>query len=178
MFNQAAWIWTKNQHKNQRVHFFFEKDVIAIPQNAVLHIGCETKYYLFVNGELTVFDGGLFRESSPGNGYYDTVDVTRFLKQGRNEIVIMVWYYGVNFSYHLWWLPNRRTMGSHLRFFKQYNPLLMMQQGAPREGGFYQAILNTYLISKLMWNVSLDVDVLTREFNRLYFGKKSAAAVN
>ena len=94
MFNQAAWIWTKNQHKNQRVHFFFEKDVIAIPQNAVLHIGCETKYYLFVNGELTVFDGGLFRESSPGNGYYDTVDVTRFLKQGRNEIVIMVWYYG------------------------------------------------------------------------------------
>ena len=91
---------------------------------------------------------------------------------------IMVWYYGVNFSYHLWWLPNRRTVGSHLQFFKQYNPLLMMQQGAPREGGFYQAILNTYLVSKLMWNVTLDVDELTKEFNRLYFGEKSAVAVN
>ena len=91
---------------------------------------------------------------------------------------IMVWYYGVNFSWHLWWLPNRRTLASHLRFFKQYNPLFMMQQGAPREGGFYQAILNTYLLSKLMWNVSLDVDELTKEFNRLYFGEKSAAAVD
>ena len=91
---------------------------------------------------------------------------------------IMVWYYGVNFSYHLWWLPNRRTISSHLRFFKQYNPLFMMQQGAPREGGFYQAILNTYLVSKLMWIVSLDIDELTKEFNRLYFGEKSAVAVN
>ena len=91
---------------------------------------------------------------------------------------IMVWYYGVNFSWHLWWLPNRKTLASHLRFFKQYNPLFIMQQGAPREGGFYQAILNTYLISKLMWNVDLDVDELTKEFNRLYFGERNSVAVN
>ena len=91
---------------------------------------------------------------------------------------VMVWYYGVNFSWHLWWLPNRRTMGSHLEFYRQHKPLMIMQQGAPREGGFYQAILNTYLVSKLMWNPSLDVDDLTKEFNRLYFGEESAVAVN
>ncbi len=94
MFHNSAWIWSEEQHKNQRVHFFFEKDVISIPEKAIIHIGCETKYYLFVNGELTVFDGGLFRESSPGNGYYDTVDITRFLNQGHNEIAVTVWYYG------------------------------------------------------------------------------------
>lgn len=91
---------------------------------------------------------------------------------------IMVWYYGVNFSYHLWWFPNRRTMRSHLEFYKKYKPLFIMQQGAPREGGFYQAILNTYLISKLMWDTSLDVNALTAEFNELYFGKEIAADIN
>ena len=91
---------------------------------------------------------------------------------------IMVWYYGVNFKQHLWWLPNRRTMRSHLGFFRQFDPLYLMMQGAPREGMFYQSILNAYLISKLMWNMDQDVDALTEEFNRLYFGEKSAAAVN
>ena len=91
---------------------------------------------------------------------------------------MIIWYYGVNFNWHLWWLPNRRTMRSHLEYYKQYQPVFMMQQGAPREGGFYQAILNTYLISKLMWNTACDTDVLTQEFNRLYFGEESAKAVN
>ena len=94
MFHNSAWIWAEEQHKNQRAHFFFESEVISVPEKALLRIGCETKYYLFVNGALAVFDGGLFRESSHGNGYYDTVDVTRFLKQGHNEIAVTVWYYG------------------------------------------------------------------------------------
>ena len=94
MFHNSAWIWAEEQHKNQRAHFFFESEVISVPEKALLRIGCETKYYLFVNGALAVFDGGLFRESSHGNGYYDTVDVTRFLKQGHNEIAVTVLYYG------------------------------------------------------------------------------------
>lgn len=91
---------------------------------------------------------------------------------------MMVWYYGVNFWHHLWWFPNRRTMQSHLAFYEQYHPLFVMQQGAPREDGFYQTILNTYLLSKLMWNIHLDVDDLTKEFNDLYFGEEIAVHIN
>ena len=53
-----------------------------------------------------------------------------------------------------------------------------MQQGAPGEGGFYQVRLNTYLLSKLMWNSSRNVDELTEEFNRAYFGEEFAPVVN
>lgn len=94
MFSNSKWIWSEEHHKNQRVHFFFDIDITELPQKIIAHIGCETKYYLYVNGALTVFDGGLFRESSPGNGYYDTVDITRFLKIGHNRITVSVWYYG------------------------------------------------------------------------------------
>jgi len=104
----------------------------------------------------------------------------RFALQGWHTLgaELMIWYYGVNFKWHLWWLPNRRTMGKYLEFYKQFHPLYVMQQGAPREGMFYQAILNAYLLSKLMWNTARDVDALTEEFNLLYFGENSAAAVN
>lgn len=91
---------------------------------------------------------------------------------------VMVWSYGVNFKCHLWWFPNRRTMPEFMRFFAQFRTRFMMQQGAPGEGGFYQVILNTYLLSKLMWNVNRNVDELTEEFNRAYFGEEFAPVVN
>ena len=84
---------------------------------------------------------------------------------------VMVWYYGANFNHHLWWLPNRKTFASHLEYYKKYNPLFVICQGAPRESGFYQAKLNAYLCTKLMWDSTLDVDVLTKQFNRMYFGE-------
>ncbi len=91
---------------------------------------------------------------------------------------VMVWTYGVNFKCHLWWFPNRRTMPKFLQFFKQFKTRFMMQQGAPGRAEYYQGILNAYLLSKLMWNSSRDVDQLTKEFNDLYFGKDVAPIVN
>ena len=95
MFDKARWIWTSNYSRtNERANFFFDLEVAHIPKTAELLIGCETKYWLFVNGEAAVFDGGLFRESSLGNGYYDSIDISKYLKIGKNSLVIHVWYYG------------------------------------------------------------------------------------
>ncbi len=95
MFDQAKWIWpTEVSAPNQRANFFFEAEVDALPDRVEVTLSCETKYWLFVNGELVVFDGGLFRESTPGNGYFDTVDVTKYLRVGRNELAVQVWYFG------------------------------------------------------------------------------------
>ena len=92
---KAVWIWPTHEYtRNSRANFFFEAEVDAIPSSAVAEISCETRYWLFVNGELVVFEGGLFRESSPGNGYFDTVDLAPYLKAGKNEITLHVWYYG------------------------------------------------------------------------------------
>ncbi|MBQ8720502.1 MAG: hypothetical protein IJY65_05675 [Clostridia bacterium] len=95
MFEMSKWIWpTEESVRNERADFFFEADYHAEEGTAVLNIGCETKYWLFVNGTLVVFDGGLFRESIRGCGYFDSVDITKYLKRGRNEVAIHVWYYG------------------------------------------------------------------------------------
>ncbi len=95
MFDKAKWIWpTEQSVRNQRANFFFEAELSAVPERAKISIGCETKYWLFVNEQLVVFDGGLFRESTPGNGYFDVVDITRYLRTGNNKLAIHVWYYG------------------------------------------------------------------------------------
>jgi len=95
MFEQAKWIWPTCEFvKNQRANFIFTANVENITAPIIVNIGCETKYWLFVNGELVVFDGGLFRESLPGCGYYDSVDIAKYLHLGENEIKIHVWYFG------------------------------------------------------------------------------------
>ena len=92
---KAAWIWpTSEFSRNQRANFFFETEIETLPATAPVAVGCETRYWLFVNGELVVLEGGLFRESRTGCGYYDTVDLASYLRTGHNEIAVHVWYYG------------------------------------------------------------------------------------
>lgn len=94
MFENSKWIWTKNNNKaNDWVRFCIDFKTEEI-KKSIFNIAAETKYYLYVNGVLTVFDGGLFRESTTGNGYYDSVDITPNLKKGSNSIIIDVWFYG------------------------------------------------------------------------------------
>ena len=95
MFDRSKWIWPSDRfEKNQRADFLFVADVDDVCVPIVVNIGCETKYRMFVNGKLAVHDGGLFRESLAGCGYYDSVDIAEYVKQGSNEIKIQVWYYG------------------------------------------------------------------------------------
>lgn len=95
MFTRSKWIWpSSDTQKMQHAYFFFSADTSeSIPPSAVLSISSETKYYLFINGKLCVFDGGLFRESLPGCGYFDSIDIAPYLKRGLNEITVDVVYY-------------------------------------------------------------------------------------
>ena len=80
-FQNAKWIWSGDcSHPNSRVLFRQSFSVDKVPQSAVLHIAADTKYYLYINGTLAVFDGGLFRESTKGNGWYDCVELAPYLK--------------------------------------------------------------------------------------------------
>lgn len=95
MFENSEWIWIGDSKRiNDRVNFRKVFYLENVPERAVIKIGCETKYWLFVNGMPAIYDGGLFRESIPGCGYYDEADITKFLKTGENEIVWHVWYFG------------------------------------------------------------------------------------
>lgn len=92
---RASWIWTKNPYvKNEKVVFRKKFDISSIPKKADTYISVDTKYFLYVNGSEVVYEGGLFRESKPGCGYYDVVDIAPYLVKGKNVIAIIVYYFG------------------------------------------------------------------------------------
>lgn len=66
----------------------------AVPAPSKIRIAVDSKYWLWVNGELAVFEGGLKRGPNPTDTYYDEVDVARYLKAGDNVIAVLVWYFG------------------------------------------------------------------------------------
>ena len=72
------------QYSETKLYWF--RRVLTLPkapQKAILHISAEARYKLFINGQRAAF--GPCR-SSAEEKYYDTVDVTAYLREGDNEI--------------------------------------------------------------------------------------------
>jgi alpha-L-rhamnosidase len=74
----------------------FRKDfeIESVPRSATARIACDSKYWLWINGELVVFEGELKRGPTPDDTYYDEVEIAPFLKEGKNTIAVLVWYFG------------------------------------------------------------------------------------
>ncbi len=93
---KAQWIRAfeqQNETNNWTVyHKGFQVD--EMPAEALTKIACDSKYWMWINGELAVFEGQLKRGPSPEDTYYDEVDIAPFLKRGDNSISILVWYFG------------------------------------------------------------------------------------
>jgi hypothetical protein len=66
----------------------------AIPKSAVARIACDSKYWLWINGQLAVFEGQLKRGPTPTASYFDTVDLRPFLKPGDNSVAVLMWHFG------------------------------------------------------------------------------------
>jgi alpha-L-rhamnosidase len=63
-------------------------------QSIKVNIACDSKYWLYVNGKMVVFEGQLKRGPNPLDTYYDEVEVGEYLKNGKNKIGVLVWYFG------------------------------------------------------------------------------------
>jgi len=64
------------------------------PKQAEARIAVDSKYWLWINGELAVFEGQLKRGPTPEDTYFDRVDLTPHLRRGDNTIAVLVWYFG------------------------------------------------------------------------------------
>ncbi len=60
------------------------------------HIAVDSKYWLWINGEIIVREGGLKRGPSPQDTYYDTVPLGEYLVKGQNKITLLVQHFGKN----------------------------------------------------------------------------------
>lgn len=66
----------------------------AIPEKVDMDLAVDSKFWLWINDKLVVFEGGLKRGPNPEDTYYDSVDISDYLKKGDNVIAILVWFWG------------------------------------------------------------------------------------
>lgn len=87
------WIWCENSKIAQWVIFRKDVECPEQPEKSYLDIAADTHYWLWVNGELVVFEGNAKRGASPDDGYYDHIETNAFV-QGKNSVAILVNYLG------------------------------------------------------------------------------------
>lgn len=91
----ANWIWTSDQGPNNTWVDLRKKVTLAQkPTKAITRIAAENKYWLFVNNELVIRDGGMETRPNLDDTYYDEIDLAPYLKKGKNIICALVWYKG------------------------------------------------------------------------------------
>lgn len=83
---------------------------------------------------------------------------------------LYLWDYTVQFSNYLAPFPNLHTFSDNYKFFKENKIKGIFAQGyADVPGDFSE--LREYLLAKLLWNVNIDIDVVTDDFLRGFYGK-------
>ncbi|MBV5283533.1 MAG: alpha-L-rhamnosidase [Paludibacter sp.] len=94
---QAKWIIPATNNSVQNQWLIFRKSYsIAEPltEKLVAKISADSKYWLYINGELVVFEGQLKRGPTPTDTYYDEVDITKYVHKGSNTIALLLWFWG------------------------------------------------------------------------------------
>jgi len=93
---KASWISNPDCQNATNTWLAFRKEISLDkkPQNALVQIAADSKYWLWINGELAVFEGGVKRGPTPRDTYFDEVDISSYLNEGKNTLAILVWYFG------------------------------------------------------------------------------------
>ena len=79
---------------NEWIAFRRDVELKDVPRQALAAIAVDSKYWLWINGQLVVFEGGLKRGPKPDAAYYDEVDLAPWLKAGTNQIALLLWHFG------------------------------------------------------------------------------------
>ena len=90
-FERSKWIWTDAEAQPDEYAEFLE-EVDFFGKKAQLYISSDSNYTVYVNGSLAAF--GQYADF-PYMKVYDEIDLSRYIRQGKNVIAIRVWYYGI-----------------------------------------------------------------------------------
>ncbi len=98
---KAKWIWDKENLTKKNVWMCFNKKVILdkVPEELIADISADSKYWLYINGETVVFEGSVKRGPDKNSGYYDSIDIAPYLKEGENSVCALVWFWDDETSY-------------------------------------------------------------------------------
>ena len=95
---QAQWIGIPHAEKDTNLWTAFRKEffISNISKSANVKIATDSKYWLWVNGKLVIFEGELKRGPNPHDTYYDELDLAKYLVKGENTVAVLTWYWGRN----------------------------------------------------------------------------------
>lgn len=94
-WGNAHWVRiSAENNKNVWADYRRDFNLSAVPAEATLKIACDNKYWLYINEQLVVAEGGLNRGPDESNTYYDEVEISPYLREGKNNICVLAWFWG------------------------------------------------------------------------------------
>lgn len=91
LFEKSKCIWPTSEAKADEYAEFIE-EIDFFGRRAELAISSDSNYTVYVNGTLAAF--GQYADF-PYKKVYDRIDLSRYMRQGKNVIAFRVWYYGI-----------------------------------------------------------------------------------
>ncbi len=92
MFENSKWIWCNSSQSADEYGEFYNEFVYTGGKLS-LGISVDSNYAAYLNGHLAAF--GQYADF-PYDKIYDVVDITEFAVFGKNQLAIVVWYYGID----------------------------------------------------------------------------------
>lgn len=93
MTNASRWIWHSTPAQPDEYCDFLVPFSAAQDGGYSLKISCDSDYALWCNGKLAAF--GQYPDY-PDYKVYDEIELNNFLRKDENELLITVWYYGID----------------------------------------------------------------------------------
>jgi len=90
---------------------------------------------------------------------------------------LYVWEYTTNFKAYVPPFPNLQVFSANMRYYERNKVKGLFAQGDGDSTNGEFAELRAYIIAKLMWTPTLDVDRMMREFMDAYYGAGAAPFV-
>jgi len=92
----AIWITEPDCTNEPNSWYCFRKDFIIndLPDSALAKIAVDSKYWLWINDSLVVFEGGMKRGPGPQDTYFDELDIAKYLIKGKNNLSMLGWFFG------------------------------------------------------------------------------------
>lgn len=131
----ALWITHPFPPAQENTWTCFRKtiDLQQVPQQPLLaRIAVDSKYWLWINDSLVVFEGALKRGPTPNDTYFDEVNIQPFLRKGRNVIAVLVWYWHRDGYCH-------KSSGQMGLLFEATGPGVQIRSDRSWQSGFHPA---------------------------------------
>ena len=102
MIHKANQIWITGENGvNTWMCFRKEFQVEEVTQSVKAEVAVDSKYWLYLNGQLVIREGGVKRGPSRNGTYYEEVELGEYIVTGKNTLAILVWHFGKNGFSHL-----------------------------------------------------------------------------